>query len=126
MSNTRHVVIIRKDLQFVPGLLAAQAAHISDMFIRQRLVGKVSHWKFSKKELEWMQEPYITILSVSCQEELNLIANEAIDAGLPVQKWFDTVITPTLGKKVNLFVGISIGPEDSDKLAVVTSTLPLY
>ena len=126
MSNTRHVVIIRKDLQFPVGLVAAQAAHISDAFMRKRLTEGKDFAGFAVHEMEWMKEPYITILAVNCLEELEIISGEAKEAGLQVHEWRDVVVSPTLGRKIHAFVGISIGPADSDKLALITSTLPLY
>lgn len=124
MSNIRHVIIIRKDLNFSSGLVAAQAAHISDLFMRSKILDKK---KFSAIELEWMQEPYITVLAVQCREELDVIAKEASAHGLSVQHWYDTVVSPVLERKIEgVFVGISIGPDDSDKLSVVTGNLPLY
>jgi peptidyl-tRNA hydrolase len=123
MSNTRHVVVLRKDLKFPAGLVAAQAAHISDAFMRDRIVRQK---KFSTMEQEWMVQPYITILAVQGIEELELIRNEALANKLQVHEWRDTVISPTLKRKVEAFVGISIGPDDSDRLAKVTSQLELY
>lgn len=124
MSNIRHVIVIRKDLNFVPGLLAAQAAHTCDGFMRRRIL---EGGKFTKVELEWMQDPYITVLAVGCKEELEIVQDAAEHAKLKVTRWIDTVISPVLEKKLGgILVGISIGPDDSDKLAVVTGTLPLY
>ena len=40
MANIRHVVVVRKDLQMPPGLLAAQVAHICDGFMSKLLTVK--------------------------------------------------------------------------------------
>jgi peptidyl-tRNA hydrolase len=112
---------------FSAGLVAAQAAHISDMFMRKQIVkrdGDVNG--FAPHELEWMKDPYITVLSVNCLEELEILAKEAKKEGLQVNEWRDIVVSPTMGRKIRAFVGISIGPDDSDKLALITSELPLY
>ena len=40
MSNIRHVVVVRKDLNMTAGLMAAQVAHISDAFMRKGITDK--------------------------------------------------------------------------------------
>ena len=120
--NVRHVVVVRKDLQMSPGLLAAQVAHISDQFLRQRALESA---KFSALEKEWCKEPYITVLAVNTKEELQEVAKRASDARLSVKEWNDTLVMPTLALPLRVFVGISIGPDDSDKLKAVTNDLPL-
>jgi len=108
-----------------PGLLAAQVAHISDQFLRKALIDDPRDVSISDEALEWIEQPYITILAVNTLEELQAIAVRAIAAGLPTFEWNDTVVMPTLATAMKVLVGISIGPEDSDKLKAVTNDLPL-
>lgn len=124
--NVRHVVVVRKDLLMSPGLLAVQVAHISDQFMREKLAGPTSKnkGKFSATELVWMRQPYITVLAVNTLEELSIVADRGTRVCLPVFKWYD--VMPTLASAEKVLVGISIGPEDSDKLKAVTNDLPLF
>ena len=131
MSNIRHVVVVRKDLQLVPGLLAAQVAHISDGFIRNRFglckEGDFNRPNFSHNELEWMNTPYLSVLAVNCAEDLNAILQHATSEGLQVVEWVDTIPSPTFpDRAIKVRVGISIGPDDFDKIKIVTGALPLY
>ena len=131
MSNIRHVVVVRKDLQLSPGLLAAQVAHISDQFMRNQFPackeGDVNHPHFSNNELEWFQNPYLSVLAVNCAEDLNAVLQSAAYEHLQVFEWNDTIPSPTFpDRAIKVRVGISIGPDDFDKIKIVTGALPLY
>jgi len=132
MANIRHTVIIRKDLQFLPGLLAAQVAHISDYFIRRRLLdsqgeGDKLSPHFTQDELEWLKDPYISVLAVNCAEDLDRIIEQAESENLPVNTWEDTIPSPTFPEtSIKVKVGISIGPADFDRIKIVTGALQLY
>jgi peptidyl-tRNA hydrolase len=124
MANIRHTVVIRKDLNFSTGLLAAQVAHISDEFMRNSIIDGRN---LDEKESEWIKDPYLSVLAVNTAEELKMIAERAGEAGLMVNTWFDTVPCPTLsGETMKVFVGCSIGPDDFDKIKLITGNLPLY
>lgn len=126
MANIRHVVIVRKDLQLSPGLLAAQVAHISDQFIRKELLkGKQRY--FSDNDMSWFKEPYISVLAINCLEDLDKIIEHAKNEKLSVHTWVDLVPSPTFSdRSIKALVGISIGPDDFDKIKIVTGSLPLY
>jgi peptidyl-tRNA hydrolase len=124
MANIRHTVVVRRDLQLSPGLLAAQVAHISDSFMRNKLMD--SEGFFEKEETEWMKAPYISVLAVDTREELEAIRNHAQENGLPVYEWTDVIPSKALQKPIKSFVGISIGPDDFDLIKLVTGTLELY
>lgn len=127
MSNTRHTVVIRRDLNLVPGLLAAQVAHISDAWMRDRMVCKEGDIpKFSAVEMEWTQQPYLSVLAVNTSEELEIIRTNAINAGLSVHVWEDVIPSEVLQRAIRVRVGISIGPDDFDRIKLVTGNLPLY
>lgn len=131
MSNIRHVVVVRKDLQLVPGLLAAQVAHISDGFIRRQFLickeGNTNHPVFNNNELEWMNAPYLSVLAVNCAEDLEGIIYHAKEEELSICIWDDLIPSPTIeGKLIRARVGVSIGPDDFDKIKIVTGALPLY
>jgi len=121
--NTKHTVVIRKDLNMTPGLMAAQVAHISDAFMRERIRdGK----EFNIEEKEWMLHPYITVLTVDNIEELNIIVKEAEVAGLMTYRWLDIIPSKNLNRPIpDVLIGCSIGPCDSDRVKAITGTLPL-
>ena len=131
MGNIRQTVVVRKDLQLVPGLLAAQVAHISDGFMRRQFTsckeGDTNNPHFSNNELEWMNAPYLSVLAVNCAEDLNAVLEHAISCDLQVIEWTDTIPSPTFpDRAIKVRVGISIGPDDFDKIKIVTGSLPLY
>jgi peptidyl-tRNA hydrolase len=132
MSNTRHTVVIRRDLNLVPGLLAAQVAHISDAWMRERMLNKPPkgnvNWskEVTPMEKEWLSQPYLSVLAVNTGEELDIIRQEAIEAGLKVYVWEDVIPSEVLQRAIRVTVGISIGPDDFDRIKMVTGNLPLY
>lgn len=123
MANTRHVIVIRKDLNMSAGLMAAQVAHISDAFMRDRIENEKP---FSDEELSWMKTPYIAVLSVDNFEELNIIMEEAKNDNLLTYEWSDLMYSTNLNRAMpQTVVGCSIGPADSDKIKSITGNLPL-
>lgn len=129
MANIRHVVVIRKDLDMAPGLMAAQVAHIGDAFMRKRIIaqaGTAPNDSFTDTEREWMIEPYITVLGVNNPEELKIVMEEAKAAHLKVNEWIDLIPSEILNRNMpGVLVGCSIGPADSDELKAITGNLPL-
>lgn len=123
MANTRHVVVMRKDLNMPVGLACAQAAHICDAFQRQVLIdgGKVPPYV-----KEWLKEPYLSVLAVAGRDELEHIIHHAKESGLAVHEWYDNIPSENLKRPIHVLVGCSIGPADFDKINLVTGTLPLY
>ena len=127
MANTRQTVVIRKDLLLPEGLLAAQVAHASMEFIRAQVDANCRMGEFSGVQLEWIKEPYISVLGVNCAEDLDCIIQEAKDNGLDVHIWKDTIPSPTFpDKAIKVIVGCSIGPDDFDTIKIITNGLKLY
>jgi peptidyl-tRNA hydrolase len=124
MANVWLHCVVRKDLKLPEGLLAAQVAHISDQWMRERLLnGK----EFSLSEKDWMKEPYINILAVNTLEELKEVYSDAVKSGLITAIWKDILPSEALKKNIpDIFVGFSVGPADYDKLRAVTGNLPRY
>ena len=124
MANTKLVVVLRKDLEMPIGLIAAQATHVSDGWIRQKVL---TEKPFTPEEKDWMATPYVAILGVNCKEELEHVIRTSKEAGLPVTLWKDTIQLQIFDNKFpDVLVGCSIGPCDSDKLSVTTGCLPLF
>jgi len=132
MANIQLTTVIRKGFEFPEGLLAAQSAHIGDEWLRSRILE--SHQEntpmkdsFSKEELDWMETPYIAVLSVNTLEELVMVRDDARKNELQFYEWHDVIPCPSIeGRSMKAFVGISIGPTDSDKIKLVTHGLKLY
>ena len=133
MANLRMAVVVRRDLQLTPGLLAAQVAHISALFVQKAMR---RHHKtnddlilveLTGTQIDWINEPYIVILACETPEELAVITKMAQDEKLPVHEWKDVIPSTVLeGRVLDCLVGIAIGPSDSDQLKKVTGMLPLY
>lgn len=127
MANTRMAVIVRRDLQMPAGLLAAQVSHISMEFIRLKIDAKNRMSELSKEELAWVKEPYLSVLAVECFDDLESIIEHADREKLPYSIWSDTVPSPTFPDRcIKTMVGCAIGPEDFDKIKVVTGGLEIY
>ena len=135
MSNVRLTVVVRRDLQMPVGLLAAQVAHISDGFMRIRVIkAETAKSKsavvslFTQEEREWMASPYLSVLAAECKEDLEAIEKDCVSAKLPVTRWVDTVPSPTFEGDVipHALVGVAIGPADFDAIKAVTVRLSLY
>lgn len=129
MSNTRLTVVVRRDLQLSPGLLAAQVAHMSDQFMRKNILAGVEGMSlkhFTHEQLEWMEQPYLSVLAVNTLDELRIVKQVAQEASLLVHEWVDVIPSEVLQRPIQVLVGISIGPADFDKIKLVTGTLPLF
>ena len=124
MANIWLNCVVRKDLQLPEGLLAAQVAHISDQWMRDRILN-VKEFTFDEKE--WMKEPYINILAVNTYEELMDVFDSSRVAGLEPVMWKDVLPSVALKKNIpDIKVGFSVGPHDFDRLRAVTGNLPRY
>lgn len=123
MANIRHVVVIRKDLNLTPGLMAAQVAHAGDMWIREKYVDGVDP---TPDERDWCFKPYISVLAVDNLEELEIVEELAKADRLQVYVWRDLIPSKNLKRDMaNVKVAISIGPDDMDKIKKITGGLPL-
>jgi peptidyl-tRNA hydrolase len=118
-------VVIRKDFEMPPGLLAAQALHTGMEFIRLKIAR--GDFCFDNVEKEWIVEPYVSVLAVGTFEELVHVQEEAQRAKLPTCAWNDTIVAPVIkGFAPKCLVGIAIGPADADAIKQVCGMLPLY
>lgn len=124
-------IVVRRDLNMTPGLLAAQVLHIGMEFIRQKGVEQIApdglRTVFNMTESEWITAPYVAVLAVDTPEELGTLQKMAEDEKLPVRFWKDVIPSKVLeGRFLDCVVGISIGPADADAIKKVTGTLPLF
>jgi hypothetical protein len=106
-------------------MVGAQANHTSDAFMRYKIKNGI---EFTDEEKEWMDTPYISILAVNNKEELEVVIEDAKAAGLSTFVWNDT-IPSTVQKNAfipDVMVGVSIGPDDFDKIKSVVGYLPRF
>ena len=119
--NVRQSVVVRRDLQMTPGLLAAQVAHISAQFMIK------GDGIFNSTQKQWFDAPVLSVLAVNTPEELDVLTKLADDVGVKYHIWRDTIPSQIFaGRFLEVVVGISFGPDDDEKIKQVTGTLPLY
>ena len=137
MSMIRQTILIREDLQFPIGLLAAQVSHIGELPLIDQMLGFLEDNEpiespedaFENKDLvEWLSSPFKFVHGVPNQEVLHYFINRAKEHDVPVLTWNDTVYLKVGDKDEpfeDVIVGASLGPCDSDKIKMVIGTLDL-
>ncbi len=129
----KQIIVVRKDLKMKPGKLAAQVAHASmKIFFDRMHKFQVNHesvktsytmWPTEQMD-EWMQSIFTKIcLRADSEEQLDEIATEAEEAGLPVSRIIDS--GQTVFNNVPTFTCIAIGPDDAEKIDEITGHLKL-
>ena len=116
-----------------PGLLAAQAAHISNEWLRKQLspFPEKQALRLNPEQRQWLDGPVLSILAVEIPEELDVLTTKAKELGVPFHVWRDTIpsrIFSAQGKSffLEVVVGVAFGPADDEKIKQVTGVLPLY
>ena len=126
MANLRQTIIVRTDLGFPTGLLAAQVAHLH--FQRFRVMTMKGE-NLSQDDKDWMLTPYTYVHEAKNLETLHYYGNLANAAGVPNVGWTDTVyikFSETQMQAIpNVYIGLVLGPCDSDKIKAVIGDLPL-
>ena len=126
MANLRQTILIRTDLGFPVGLLTAQVAHLHFQRFRTMITGKE---KFTNDDLEWMADPYVYVHEAKNLETLNYYEKLAHQNKVPFTCWLDTVyirFSETQMQAIpSVYVGLVLGPCDSDKIKAVIGDLPL-
>lgn len=129
--DVKQVIVMRKDLKMRRGKEIAQGAHASSAWamhtIKALLTDSPKPMCISDQEVEWMNGLHTKItVYVNSEQELMDIYNKAMlgpdhppcylitDAGLTE---FNGVPTKTC---------LAIGPDESDKIDLITKHLPLY
>lgn len=142
MSNIRQTILVRTDLGFSQGLMAAQVAHIHMQLLREYIL-RHDMQKTSKAELQadfktpletnnyldWLKSPYVFVHGVPNPEALDYFMKKAKEINIPVATWTDTVFMDLAPEMTNAFsgvlIGCSLGPCDSDLIKSVIGKLPL-
>lgn len=126
MANLRQTIIVRTDLGFPVGLLTAQVSHLHFQRFREMILdGKI----FSPDDLEWMKDPYVYVHEAKNKETLLHYEKIAERNNVPITMWRDTVylkFSETQQQAIpDVYVGLVLGPCDSDKIKAVIGDLPL-
>lgn len=126
--------VIRRGFKFPEGLGMAQSAHVGDQWQRSRYMEAMEENPdmpikdlYNSEQKIWIPKPFIAVLAVNTFEELIMVRDHAVEENLNVQEWHDVIVCPSLkGHSMTAFVGISMGPIDSDKIKLVTHGLELW
>lgn len=137
MSDTKQVIVIRRDLGMRRGKEIAQGSHASMAFLTRRM--RERPWTLegtlredrpymiylTPAERQWLSDSFTKVVcQVASEQELMQIAAEAIDSGLETQLIQDSGRTEFHG--VATYTAVAIGPDFSDKIDTVTGRLTLY
>lgn len=121
MSDSKQVIIIRKDLKMRRGKEIAQGAHASMAFLEEVLL---SEQQLTSEEKEWLAGPHAKIVcQVNSKEELWHIHDLASQKGLTSYLITDYGLTEFDGPQDTC---VAIGPHYSHKFKEITDQLKLY
>lgn len=132
-EKIKQVIVIRKDLKMRRGKEIAQGAHASIAFLSNRVrsfydgidSGHGGKLGVSKAQEEWLRGIFTKIcLRVNSEEELLEIDRKAREAGLEVHLITDSGKTEFNG--IPTHTCLAIGPDEAEKIDMITSDLELY
>lgn len=112
----KQVIVVRKDLKMRKGKIAAQVAHGA--------MGAVLPYLDDPRVTEWLNGIF-TKICVSCdsEEELLQLEQQAKDAGLITCLITDSGLTEFHGVPTKTV--LAIGPDEDDRINVITGDLKL-
>ena len=122
----KQVIVMRHDLKMRRGKQIAQGAHASMSFLTRRLqkYGHTSLANCSAAERAWLTNGFAKVCCrVDSEEELFAIRDKAVEAGLEVHLVTDSGKTEFHGVPTNTC--LAIGPDDADRIDVITGELKL-
>lgn len=126
MSDTKQVIVVRKDLNMRKGKIAAQVAHAAMKFLVNIVHVKNSTLvrDLTKQEMRWLDGAFakVVVYVESEQELLNLI-EEATRRGVRAHPIVDAGRTEFHG--VSTLTCAAFGPDEVDKLDAITGHLKL-
>lgn len=120
-NKPKQVIVIRKDLGMRKGKFVSQGAHASlnAFFVADRSLDPV----IQLATTDWLSGDYRKItLGVTSLDELQAIARQASDAGLPVALIRDNGLTEF---KEPTYTALAIGPAPGDRIDPITAHLKL-
>jgi len=127
--NTKQVIVIRRDLKMRRGKEISSGSHSSMMWLIDRLkytIAVETHPpSFTEEEKEWMRELFTKItVQIDSEKELLDLYNKAIAQGLTA--YYVTDVGKTEFGGIPTITALAIGPNESEKIDLVTSGLKLY
>jgi PTH2 family peptidyl-tRNA hydrolase len=115
--SCKQILVLRTDLRMSKGKMAAQAGHAAVSAAEYARKNRPEWW------IPWMKEGQCKIaVKVNSEEELLELERKARNAGLPASLIVDRGLTE-LPPETTTCLGI--GPAPSDKMDVITGSLPL-
>jgi PTH2 family peptidyl-tRNA hydrolase len=126
--NVKQVIVIRRDLKMRRGKEVAQGSHASMMFlslmVQQRLLDG-ERTRLSPAQQAWITGRFTKVcVQVPDEAALLAVAEEARKAGLECHVVTDAGLTEFGGVPTNTC--LAIGPDEADKIDMVTGKLSLY
>jgi PTH2 family peptidyl-tRNA hydrolase len=133
MAKPKQVIVIRKDLNCRKGKWCAQVAHAS-----MKVFFDMGQWVTDSKGssntfiipnltppmIEWMKGAFTkVVVGVNSEDVIYQLAEKAREAGIPHAVIIDSGFTEFHGTKTTTC--IAIGPDDSDKIDLITGDLEL-
>jgi peptidyl-tRNA hydrolase, PTH2 family len=125
--NTKQVIVIRKDLKMRRGKEIAQGAHAAMAWLHEAVTSGqlITIDSFNEAERAWLEGSHAKICcQVSSEEALLTISRRATDAGLRCHIILDEGRTEFGGKPT--YTCLAIGPDESEKIDLITGNLELY
>lgn len=132
-KRVKQVIVIRKDLNMRKGKMSAQSAHASlAVFFNMMKANPKSdpnggHFEMDVANpfmLSWINGHFTKIgVSVNSEQELLDLHQQALAAGLPCALIKDAGFTEF---KEPTYTTLAIGPDDPDKIDLITGKLSLF
>jgi peptidyl-tRNA hydrolase, PTH2 family len=123
--NVKQVIVVRKDIKMSVGKTAAQVAHAAMKVFLDRAHYTTENLVIPDTEpmREWAQNSFTKIV-VGCEteEEIYQLADSAEELNIPFAVIVDNGFTEFKGKKTTC---IAIGPDESDKIDLLTKNYKL-
>jgi peptidyl-tRNA hydrolase len=131
--NVIQTIVIRRDLQMSPGLLAAQVAHLSSLWLHRSILVTKNFGLATMSEAQrtWLDCPVLGILAVNIPEELSPLIQKAKELEVKYYVWKDTIPSRIFGNEdkprmLHVEVGVAFGPDDNELIKQITGELPRY
>ena len=125
-SETKMVIILRKDLNMRKGKMISQACHacLKVFFDKSFFLWFFMIIKLTPVMLRWIKDKFTKIVvSVNSEQELLDLYNKAQEANIPSSLIQDCGFTEF--NEVPTYTAVAIGPDYNDKIDEITRNLPL-
>jgi PTH2 family peptidyl-tRNA hydrolase len=125
MSDTKQVIVVRRDLKMRRGKEVAQGAHAAMAFITRQLQNGNAAVVLNLEEREWLESSFAKVcLRVDSEAELREIERKAAEVGVKCHVVVDSGRTEFGG--VPTVTCLALGPDRSARIDQITGHLQLY